>query len=62
MAKQQPKITQTLKSEFFTLAELINSSTANKHHIDNTPPAKVIKMKDEKTISKTEILDALRGK
>ncbi len=25
-------------------------------------PAKVIKMKDEKTISKTEILDALRGK
>ena len=43
MAKQQPKITQTLKSEFFTLAELIKSSTANKHHIDNTPPAEVIK-------------------
>lgn len=43
MAKQQPKITQTIKSEFFTLAELIKSSTANKHHIDNTPPSKVIK-------------------
>lgn len=43
MAKQQPKITQTIKSEFFTLAELIKSSTANKHHIDNTPPSEVIK-------------------
>lgn len=42
MAKQ-PKITQTIKSEFFTLAELIKSSTATKHHIDNTPPAEVIK-------------------
>ena len=42
MAKQQ-KITQTIKSEFFTLAELIKSSTATKHHIDNTPPAEVIK-------------------
>ena len=42
MAKQQ-KITQTIKSEFFSLAELIKSSTANKHHIDNTPPADVIK-------------------
>lgn len=42
MAKQQ-KITQTIKSEFFTLAELIKSSTATKHHIDNTPPADVIK-------------------
>lgn len=43
MAKQQPKITQTIKSEFFTLAELIKSSTANKHHIDNTPSSEVIK-------------------
>lgn len=43
MAKQQPKITQTIKSESFTLAELIKSSTANKHHIDNTPPSEVIK-------------------
>lgn len=42
MAKQQ-KITQTIKSEFFSLAELIKSSTATKHHIDNTPPADVIK-------------------
>ena len=43
MAKQQQKITQTIKSEFFTLAELIKSSTANKHHIDNTPPTEVLK-------------------
>lgn len=43
MAKQQQKITQTIKSEFFSLAELIKSSTATKHHIDNTPPAEVIK-------------------
>lgn len=43
MAKQQPKIQQTIKSEFFTLTELIKSSTANKHHIDNTPPAEVVK-------------------
>ena len=42
MAKQQ-KITQTIKSEFFSLAELIKSSTATKHHIDNTPPADVVK-------------------
>lgn len=43
MGKQQQKITQTIKSEFFSLAELIKSSTATKHHIDNTPPAEVIK-------------------
>lgn len=43
MAKQQQKITQTIKSEFFSLAELIKSSTADKHHIDNTPPSEVIK-------------------
>ena len=44
MAKQQQqKITQTIKSEFFTLAELIKSSTADKHHIDNTPSSEVIK-------------------
>lgn len=43
MAKQQQKITQTIKSEFFTLSELIKSSTADKHHIDNTPPSEVIK-------------------
>lgn len=42
MARQQ-NITQTIKSEFFSLAELIKSSTATKHHIDNTPPADVIK-------------------
>ena len=42
MAKQQ-KETQTIKSEFFSLAELIKSSTATKHHIDNTPPADVIR-------------------
>lgn len=42
MAKQQ-NITQTIKSEFFSLAELIKSSTATKHHIDNTPPAEVVK-------------------
>lgn len=36
-------MTQTIKSEFFTLAELIKSSTATKHHIDNTPPADVIR-------------------
>lgn len=42
MAKQQ-NITQTIKSEFFSLAELIKSSTATKHHIDNTPPADVIR-------------------
>lgn len=43
MDKPQSKTTQTIKSEFFTLAELIKSSTATKHHIDNTPPADVIK-------------------
>lgn len=43
MAKQQPRVTQTIKSEFFTLAELIKSSTANKHHIDNTPSPEVVK-------------------
>ena len=42
MAKQQ-NLTQTIKSEFFSLAELIKSSTATKHHIDNTPPADVIR-------------------
>ena len=42
MAKQQ-NMTQTIKSEFFSLAELIKSSTATKHHIDNTPPADVLK-------------------
>lgn len=42
MARQQ-NITQTIKSEFFSLAELIKSSTATKHHIDNTPPADVIR-------------------
>lgn len=43
MGKQQLKVTQTIKSEFFSLAELIKSSTADKHHIDNTPPSEVIK-------------------
>lgn len=43
MAKQQPRVTQTIKSEFFSLAELIKSSTANKHHIDNTPSSEVVK-------------------
>ena len=42
MAKQQ-NMTQTIKSESFSLAELIKSSTATKHHIDNTPPADVIR-------------------
>ena len=42
MARQQ-NITQTIKSEFFSLTELIKSSTATKHHIDNTPPADVIR-------------------
>lgn len=43
MGKPQSKTTQTIKSEFFSLAELIKSSTATKHHIDNTPPADVIR-------------------
>ena len=43
MDKPQSKTTQTIKSEFFCLAELIKSSTATKHHIDNTPPADVIR-------------------
>lgn len=43
MGKPQSKTTQTIKSEFFSLAELIKSSTATKHHIDNTPPADVVK-------------------
>ena len=43
MGKPQGTTTKTIKSEFFTLAELIKSSTATKHHIDNTPPADVIK-------------------
>ncbi len=43
MDKHQGTTTKTIKSEFFTLAELIKSSTATKHHIDNTPPAEVIR-------------------
>ena len=43
MGKQQGTTTKTIKSEFFTLAELIKSSTADRHHIDNTPPTEVIK-------------------
>ena len=43
MGKPQSTTTQTIKSEFFSLAELIKSSTATKHHIDNTPPADVIR-------------------
>lgn len=43
MAKQQTTTTKAIKSEFFTLAELIKSSTADKHHIDNTPPSEEIK-------------------
>ena len=43
MGKPQSKTTQTIKSEFFSLAELIKSSTATKHHIDNTPPPDVLK-------------------
>lgn len=43
MGKQQVTTTKTIKSEFFTLAELIKSSTADKHHIDNTPPTEVLK-------------------
>ncbi len=43
MGKPQGTTTKTIKSEFFSLAELIKSSTAIKHHIDNTPPADVIK-------------------
>ncbi len=43
MGKPQGTTTKTIKSEFFSLAELIKSSTATKHHIDNTPPADVIK-------------------
>ena len=42
MARQQ-NITQTIKSEFISLTELITSSTATTHHIDNTPPADVIR-------------------
>lgn len=43
MGKQQGPTTKTIKSEFFTLAELIKSSNADRHHIDNTPPTEVIK-------------------
>lgn len=43
MGKQQGPTTKTIKSEFFTLTELIKSSTADRHHIDNTPPSEVIK-------------------
>lgn len=43
MGKPQGTTTQTIKSEFFSLAELIKSSTATKHHIDNTPPSDVVK-------------------
>lgn len=43
MGRQQVTTTKTIKSEFFTLAELMKSSTADKHHIDNTPPTEVIK-------------------
>lgn len=43
MAKQQATTIKTIKSEFFSLAELMKSSTADKHHIDNTPTTDVIK-------------------
>lgn len=43
MAKQQATTIKTIKNEFFSLAELMKSSTADKHHIDNTPTTDVIK-------------------
>ena len=39
---EKQKINQ-LKSEFFTLDELIKSSTAKRLKIDNTPNAEVLK-------------------
>lgn len=41
MAKQIQKIKE-IQSEFFTLRELTNSSTASRDHIDNTPSAEII--------------------
>lgn len=41
MAKQIQK-TKEIQSEFFTLRELIKSSTASRNHIDNTPSAEII--------------------
>lgn len=41
MAKQIQK-TKEIQSEFFTLRELTNSSTASRNHIDNTPSAEII--------------------
>lgn len=40
---EKQKINQ-LKSEFFTLDELIKSSTAKRLKIDNTPNAEVLKI------------------
>lgn len=41
MARQIQK-TKEIQSEFFTLRELTNSSTASRNHIDNTPSAEII--------------------
>lgn len=43
MAKPQIAKTATIKSEFFKLSEFTKSCTAAKYHIDNTPPADVVK-------------------
>lgn len=41
MAKQIQK-TKEIQSDFFTLRELTNSSTASRNHIDNTPSEEII--------------------
>lgn len=41
MARQIQK-TKEIQSEFFTLRELTNSSTASRNHIDNTPTEEII--------------------
>lgn len=42
MGKQIQK-TKEIQSEFFTLRELTNSSTASRNNIDNTPSAEIIR-------------------
>lgn len=42
MGRQTTTTSKEIKSEYFTLNELIKSETAARHKIDNTPPAAII--------------------
>lgn len=57
MGKQTTTTNTEIKSEFFTLAELIKSETADRHKIDNTPTKAII---DNLQYGIDMVLDPLR--